>query len=230
MKKIHEFDSELRRAVESGGHGKGVVFIQKDNDNKIIPCSPNKIMLSSITMLKPHKRMLPFGFQTGYKTNIQSKIDEIDVRIRDAKRTQENKDAIKIPVKSAKDILSLIHSTLIMEEGYDWNLEEYFSILDYLAYESDSENQGFVWLITREDRNIKRLDKKKRFEDSPDTPKGIKGELKIAREFAMDIPSLILLRQNGLAENGWRGTPFWWPVLVAPKETIPTVFAKKTIK
>lgn len=230
MKKIHEFDSELRRAVENGGHGQGVVFIQKDNVNKIIPCSPNKIMLSSITMLKPHKRMLPFGFQTGYKTNIKSAIDQIDEMIREAKGAQENKNAIKIPVQLAKDILSLVHSTLIMEDGYDWDLDEYFSVMDYLAYESESENQGYVWLITREGRNIKRMDKKKRFEDSPDTPKGTKGELRVARQYATDIPALILLRQNGLEENGWRGTPFWWPVVVAPEETKTTVFAKKTIK
>ncbi|WP_282139585.1 hypothetical protein [Cytobacillus oceanisediminis] len=44
------------------------------------------------------------------------------------------------------------------------------------------------------------------------------------------VCKLILLKQNGLKENGWNGTPFWWPVIVAPALTTPTVFAKKTIK
>lgn len=78
MFKIHEFDSALREAFEKGGQDKGVVFIQKDTKNRIIPCSPNKLLLSRITTLKPHKRLLPVGFQTGYKTYITEKINQIE--------------------------------------------------------------------------------------------------------------------------------------------------------
>lgn len=77
MKKIHEFDSALRQAFENGGHDKGVVFIQKDPKNKIIPCSPNKILLSRTTALKPLKRLLPVGFQTGYKTYITKQFKKL---------------------------------------------------------------------------------------------------------------------------------------------------------
>ncbi|WP_394122092.1 Z1 domain-containing protein [Planococcus donghaensis] len=230
MKKIHEFDSELRRAVESGGHGQGVVFIQKDNVNKIIPCSPNKILLSNITMLKPFKRILPVGFQTGSKSQIQNLIKQIDQIVHNEKKAQNGEDVFKIPVNIAKQMLTLIFETLKMEDGYEWDLEEYLSVLDYLSFETDSLNHGYVWLITKEGRNIKRKDKEGRFENSPDTPKGEKGELRLARSVAKDIPALILLKQNGLKDNDWNDTPFWWPIIVAPSETIPTVFAKKTIK
>lgn len=230
MKKIHEFDSELRRAVENGGHGQGIVFIQKDNVNKIVPCSPNKILLSNITMIKPYKRLLPIGFQTGSKNQIQKVIKQIDQIVHNEKKSQNGENVIRIPVNIAKKILTLIFETLKMEDGYDWDLEEYLSILDYLSFETDSPNHGYVWLVIKEGRNIKRKDEKNRFENSPDTPKGEKGELRLARSVAKDIPALILLKQNGLEVNGWKDTPFWWPIIVAPDETIPTVFAKKTIK
>ena len=235
MKRIHEFDTELRRAFEKGGHSQGVVFIQKDSLNQIIPCSPNKILLSDLTMLKPHKRLLPVGFQTGYKTNISNTINQIDIILADLKESSphvlEDEGAFLISVNKAKEILRLIHSTLIMEDGYEWDLGEYFSILDYLSNEiEESSHKGFVWIVTRINRNIKRMDSNNRFENSPDTPKGEKGELKVARKLAQDIPALILLKQNGEKENGWMGTPFWWPVIVAQSQTSPTVFAKKTIK
>lgn len=230
MKKIHEFDSELRRAVETGGHGQGIVFIQRDNVNKIIPCSPNKILLSNITMLKPHKRLLPVGFQTGSKTKTQKLIKQIDQLIDYEKSGQQDENTIKVSITIAKQILTLIFETLIMEDGYEWDLEEYLSVLDYLSFETDSDNQGYVWLVIKEGRNIKRKDGENRFENSPDTPKGEKGELRIARLVAKDIPAIILLKQNGFKVNGWNDAPFWWPIIVVPSETIPTVFAKKTIK
>ncbi|MGV3488410.1 MAG: Z1 domain-containing protein, partial [Tuberibacillus sp.] len=72
MKKMQEFDSGLREAFEKGSQDNGVVFIQRDPQNQIIPCNPNKLLLSKTTTLKPFKRLLPVGFQTGYKTYISS--------------------------------------------------------------------------------------------------------------------------------------------------------------
>jgi hypothetical protein len=31
--------------------------------------------------------------------------------------------------------------------------------------------------------------------------------------------------KDGREEDGWRGTPFWWPVLFAPAKAAPSVFA-----
>jgi hypothetical protein len=234
MKRMHEFDSELRNAFEKGGHQQGVIFIQKDGFNQIIPCNPNKILLSNITILKPHKRVLPVGFQSGYQTHISKKVITIGQLLEKAKLkteiSNENKGYFLMPIDEVKLILSMIHSTLVMEDGYEWDLEEYDAILDYLSYEQKGELSGYVWIVTRDNRNIKRLDSEGSYENSPDTPKGEKGELRIAREIAQEIPAIILLKQNGLKENGWNGTPFWWPVVVAPALTRPTVFAKKTIR
>ncbi len=55
-------------------------------------------------------------------------------------------------------------------------------------------------------------------------------DYQVARTVATEIPCLILLRQNGGEDpEGWRGAPFWWPVLVAPQITRSAVFATETV-
>ena len=39
-----------------------------------------------------------------------------------------------------------------------------------------------------------------------------------------------LLLQNGLESNGWRGAPFWWPVLQAQEQMIPVVFSAEILE
>ena len=60
-----------------------------------------------------------------------------------------------------------------------------------------------------------------RFSNAPDT----KQQKDLARAKADDIPVLMLLRQNGQEERGWRGLPFWWPVIVTPRTGITAIFA-----
>ncbi|MEI5876209.1 Z1 domain-containing protein [Bacillus paranthracis] len=227
MKKIHEFDSALRQAFENGGHDKGVVFIQKDPKNKIIPCSPNKILLSRTTALKPLKRLLPVGFQTGYKTYITKTVQEID-------DTLERVDAFNgqpflMDLDVAVKLIDNIYNTFDENEGKQWDVESFISSMEYLANDTTSKHRGKVWCIVRTDRNISRVRKDGRFEDAPDTPTGAKSELRIAKQVATDIPALILLRQEGKEENGWRGCQFWWPVLVTPENTKTVIFTSKTL-
>ena len=40
-----------------------------------------------------------------------------------------------------------------------------------------------------------------------------------------DIPVLMLLRQNGEEAKGWRGFPFWWPVIVNARSAVTAIFA-----
>ncbi|GGD02030.1 Z1 domain-containing protein [Pontibacillus salipaludis] len=231
MERIHEFDTELRESFERGGHEQGVVFIQKDPMEEIIPCSPNKILLSNIRMLKPHKRMLPIGFQTGYKTHIQKTINQVTKQLEKwrVSAVKHKGEAFLIPVEAASEILAQIYQTIEMEHGYEWNLEDYQSMLHYLSNEHESKEKGYVWIVMRHGRQIKRLDQNGRFESSPDTPGNGQGELAVARNVATHVPALILLHQQGKKEQGWRGAPFWWPILVAPKETKTAVYASKTV-
>ncbi|GIO23778.1 Z1 domain-containing protein [Oceanobacillus sp. J11TS1] len=233
MEQMHEFDTELRRAFEFGANSGEVVFIQKDMDNTILPCNPNKILLSSVQMLKPGKRMLPTGFQTIPKSYLQREMKKLDKYVETMKRTAKAihpKDARCFLVKKEKvqELLEMIYQTYEFKEGYGWDLETYCSVMNYLSEEMDTNRKGHVWVVLRQNRNMARIRKSTgRFEDAPDTKQD---ELKIARNLARVVPSLILIRQNGAEEQGWRGGAFYWPVMVAPEETKTTVFAGKGIK
>lgn len=228
MQKMQEFDFALREAFEKGSQDNGVVFIQKDTKNKIIPCSPNKLLLSQTTTLKPFKRLLPIGFQTGYKTYISNIVDEIDDIIRS--RSRGTDEPFLLNLETATKIIHLIKSTHDDKAGEVWDEASFISSMEYLSLNTDSKDAGNVWCIVREDRNIGRIRQDGKYEDAPDTPKGEKGELKVARNVAKDIPALILLRQNGEeGENKWRGTAFWWPVLVAPENTKTVIYSNKIV-
>jgi hypothetical protein len=99
--------------------------------------------------------------------------------------------------------------------------------MEYLSTNNGSPYEGKVWLIVKKDRNMRRNRQDGRYEDAPDTPKGENSELRIAKQVATDIPALILLRQNGDQEMGWRGCPFWWPVLVTPANTPTVIFTSE---
>ncbi|NBN99773.1 MAG: hypothetical protein EBV19_11130, partial [Flavobacteriia bacterium] len=73
MTQMEEFDHTLREAVKNqiAGGGDGTVhFIRRSQDGTIVPCSPNKVLASETQTLRPGKRILPIGFQSGYKTRI----------------------------------------------------------------------------------------------------------------------------------------------------------------
>ncbi len=229
MKSINEFDESLRQKIANTDQDNAVVFIQKDSKNSIVPCSPNKIFLSQITTIKPFKRLLPTGFQTGYKYNIQPAVKEVDV-IMD-KLNPSGQSYFKMNISEAVYILRQIEKMFVFEPGYEWDVEAMISAMEYLSKNtSNMDNNGMIWGICRRNRNISRTTKEGRFMDSPDTPRSEQSEGRVAKEIANDIPALILLRENGSEELGWKGEPFWWPVLVAPKDSPTIVYSSKEVK
>jgi hypothetical protein len=61
--------------------------------------------------------------------------------------------------------------------------------------------------------------------NAPDT----KQEMAIAEEYASHAPMLMLFKESGSEEGGWRGAEFWWPVLVAQQSAHPVIFAAETL-
>jgi hypothetical protein len=81
--------------------------------------------------------------------------------------------------------------------------------------------KGKVWLLAAKDRNVRRYREEGRFSNAPDT----KQQKDSARTRAQDVPVLMLLRQNGEESHGWRGLPFWWPVILTPDSAATVIFA-----
>jgi hypothetical protein len=223
LERINEFDNALREAFEKGAHA-GVVFICKDSSNRIIPCNPNKISISSTTTLRPGVRMLPIGFQTNYIKYISDIIEKIDRVIFDKMPDETGKPFI-MELSTANSIVDMIAETLVMELDWDW--EAFKSCMEYFSKNTENnETQGKIWCLIRIGRELSRIkESDESFSDAPDTGKT---DTDPAREIAVDIPALILIRQNGSAEIGWRGHPFWWPVLIAPQRTPTMIFASQT--
>jgi Z1 domain len=225
MNRIHEFDTSLRKAVKQGDNR--VVFIQKDTSDTIIPCNPNKILLSRVTALKPFKRLLPIGFQTVPKKKLEPLVKNID---REVEMLNLTEVPSLINYFDVKKIIEMIHCSYDTDKGESWDLETFLASMEYLSYNIANSNKGKVWCMVRKDRNIGRIRQQSgRFEDAPDTPTGANSELTIAKKTAINHPVLILIKQNGEEQKGWKGSPFWWPVLVAPRNTPPVIYAGETI-
>ncbi len=222
MRRIHEFDSALRTAFLKGEHDNGVYFIRKDEGDKLVPCSPNKIMSSNIITLRPYKRLLPVGFQTDYKTHIKRDIEEIDKKIDLVGQGGDFKNPFLIDLDAANEIIDLISKTLLFDDK-NWNPKSHKACLEFLSKNTKNTSQaGMVWCLVRKDRNISRFKEDGSFSDGP---YGTKTEGAIAVEVAIDIPMLMLFRQNGYKTDGWKDQPFWWPVITAPKNTYTSIYA-----
>ena len=227
MKRIHEFDSVLREAFEKGDHSNGVYFIRKDVTGKLVPCSPNKLMLSSLATLRPHKRLLPVGFQTGYKSNIGNTVEQIDKIVSNWFDGKDEGEPILVALGDCMQVIDLISKTLELDESYSFNWKTFKASLEHLSLHSRNTTEtGKVWILVKRGRNAKRIREGGRSENAPDTPQR---EGVIAKRVSVDTPSLMLLRQNGAEEDGWRDAEFWWPVLMTPQNTEVTVFAEETV-
>lgn len=227
MKRINEFDSGLREEFEKGGQDAGVVFIYKDPKDRIVPCSPNKIRLSTTTTLRPYKRMLPYGFQTGYKTKVKIILENIDTIIKSVQPKDDKDKPFLIDLSVANLIIDNIAKMLKFESGFEWDIKSFKASLEFLSHNSNNPaTRGKVWCIVRTNRNASRFKQDGTFFDSPDTAhtEGI-----LAKQTAIDVPMLMLFRQNGKKGQDWMGSPFWWPVFIAPENTKTVIFVSDLV-
>ena len=227
MKRMHEADSALRERIASRGEDQGVNFIELAGGN-IIHCSPAKILASNITTLRGHRRILPVGFQTDYTTRLKAVTDAVDAQLRKLKAfpaAGEAPDPKEFPLDEALSLLELVNPTFSeFAPGYEdtWNLDEYKAILRHLTDEAKKKS---VFLLVRTGRNLSRevaSGSHAEFSDAPDTTRT---EGAVARSVSVTLPVLMLIRQNGGVDQGWRGCPFWWPVILTPASTRTTLFA-----
>ena len=123
-------------------------------------------------------------------------------------------------------VISLIREEYTYKKEYnnvelEWDINDMVIPLEHLTYDTD----GMILVAVKDDRNLSRereniYDKRGRFIDAPESG----GEIKIDRKNATDRPVLVLLKQNGTIEQGWRGTAFYWPVLTLPEKMEAGIF------
>ncbi|WP_152549460.1 hypothetical protein [Geomicrobium sp. JCM 19038] len=170
--------------------------------------------------MTPHKRILPTGFQTDYRTKIIPHVKRIDRLL----LPFEDRQIGKLSLSAVSNIFDLISETLVMDEGYSFHVDDVKAMMAYAA------KKDFAHIVVKTNRNIRRLTKTGVYETSPDTASTKSSELRVARQLAKTTPAIIFLRQNGKEEHGWSGTPFWWPIIVLPSTMTSTIYANKTIQ
>jgi Z1 domain-containing protein len=224
MRNIHEFDAALREAFLSGSHDQGVYFIQRDAADRLVPCSPNKLLFSKLTTIRPGRRVVLRDFQTVAKTVGRKLLQDLDRRIETLCGGAVGK-TVQIGTYAAVSIVSLCYQLLEFDDPDDEQGKAQTAILEHFSQKAEALNErGKVWLVTAVNRDVARYRPGGRFSDAPDT----KQQADEAAAHATNIPALMLLRQNGEVGQDWRGLPFWWPVVVTPRNSVTSVFASET--
>lgn len=234
MRRMHDADSALRERIDRGLEGADgtVTFIELNENNSIVPCSPTKILASNITTLRPHRRVVPSGFETDVKTRLRPLTQAVDYRltalIGALPAPGTNPAATELALDDALDLLARIDPAFVkFAPGYEdtWDLKEYQAILRHLSENTTNPaNRGRVLVMLRTGRNVSRKPSAGAHAEfnEPDTTRT---DIDPARLAAVDLPLLMLIRQEGEAARGWSDAPFWWPVLVTPGNMRPTLFA-----
>ncbi|MHB8065880.1 MAG: Z1 domain-containing protein, partial [Ruminiclostridium sp.] len=231
MIRITEIDMALREDIESGKFSEGFYFIQKyvsqnmgENGQKIkdeiIPCSPDKIRISDIVLLKPSNRLLPVGFTPIAKTYARKKSSEINKYLTDIIDEREM-NAVDVSLDKVEMILKLAYSA-VQQDEHASRFVTYERFLTTLRYLADNNNK--VHLIVRRNRTIAKYKKNGVAATYQDAPDNGRDELALARKIAIDRPVLMLIHQDGTAE-GWNESEFWWPVLFSQQNTKRTIYA-----
>lgn len=217
LEQIHNLESALREAFDSGAHDGGVVFIQNDAARGIIPCSPTKIALSNVTTMRSGDFYLPTGFDTRTGKTPQNAHRQLANNL--SKYSQNSKKFSEVTLQEAIDIIEATKPMIDInkEADFDWN-----AMISLLTYYCTANNSDKVLLLVETGRD---LDK----EHSGDKQglsiigTALRPVLRVPNRIE---PALIMLEQKGSKEKKWKGNmPFWWPVLAAPSNAAPCVFA-----
>lgn len=220
MRRIHEFDGALREAFESGAHDRGVYFLRKDVTKRLMPCSPNKLLFSDVVSIRPGRRLVLSGFQTLSKSAGAHALKLLDKKIEALGDSTEKPRLITIG--EATELLELAYENIeFPDESASDDRQAHVVALEHLSRTSATKLKDKVWLITATGRDIARYREEGRPSNAPDT----KQQKDLAQAYADSAPVLMLLRQSGLEEGGWRGLEFWWPVILVPRSAPTVIFA-----
>ena len=218
LRQIHALETALREAFESGAHDAGVVFIQSDARGGIVPCAPSKISLSDVVAVRPNDVLLPNDFDTVAGGPLRKQMKAVDALV--PAEVIGTRRFVEVGLDEAIEIINAIEPSLV----FDTDLEfDWAAMRGLLQYYSEKAGRG-VLLLAEEGR---RLDKSRSGDRSGLSILGT-GDLRaLVREPTRSAPALVLLKQVGGTELGWKAGPFWWPMLASPPQATSCVFATK---
>lgn len=219
LSRINDLESALREAFQDGGHEAGVVFLQNDASQGIIPCAPNKVAMSNVVTVRPAGFYLPTDFDTiGNKTTakaLQSLDEDLLGKCAEADRMTS------ITLEQAIEYVRLTKGAINLPKdgSFYWDAME-----GLLRYYSQISNSKQVRLLVERDRKLSKDQSGGKSGQSIIGGVTIRALLSAA---GRDEPALVMLRQEGEQRKlGWAGKQdFWWPVLTAPTTGSPCVFS-----
>ena len=230
LKRINSMDDSLRKQFEdalAAGRDLRDAFVCRENNGTIVPCAPNRLLIASLATVSPLSRHLPIGFQTDCQTRIQEIVSGIDTTLLKSPgyEGRDENGIFEIDRAVAIDLLRKIRTTYIYNRpidknrGLEWDVEEMVGILEWAL-----DGRQSLYCLRRENRELSRYRGNGAFANAPDDGRI---DLEPARARAIDVPVLMFIRENGSVENGWRGTPFYWPVLLVQQNVRSAIYGKK---
>ena len=242
LKTINEIDAmmyEYLKVHRTSAQSNDFTSMVIGYDKRINATSQNKYLPANTTVIRPKKSIFPMAFQTGSEEEIGKVVKEIDSLIAScpgyAAHTEEEPFFI-MDYEKAVNIIKLISSTFRYSDEWEnmdhlWDDNEMRTTLDHCVFGTD----GMIYCLVRTNRNMSReRDKQTDGKRWSDAPYDGHNDLRPARIIAQDRPVLMLLRQNGKKEQGWRDTPFYWPVFVVQENISQAIFTinanKKVVK
>lgn len=228
LKLMNAMDDQLREWLidkDNSDPDLKAVFVGLAPGTKIQPCAKGKIVVSDTVTIIPWTRLTTSGFQTGPKSSISKIINSIDARLMAMPGYVED-EFFEVNKYDIYEIIRDIRSTYVYDEkpnqkwgnyGFDWNEDDMIGLLEYCT----GSKSDTVMCMVRKGLDMGRVRANGKFVDAPDTGST---DLRKAHEVAIEKPAIMLFREEGSEEQGWRGTPFYWPVVVAAKNIEPVIF------
>ncbi len=223
MKEIHEIDESQRLALKKNLSHE-IVLLQASKTGIIRPTSPNKIKLGKITTLRNLRTLYPYGFETRGKTELNKITSQIDAYLKAMPGyTKEMRASFFVSFEQFEKVIDLIDSgNLNYDLGIPLDTKVWKIIVKRMLEECKSET---LHCYVQEGRDLKRL---KENGEPMDAPYTISTDYNYCQHIIsiQNKPLIMLLRQEGRAagSEGWKGAPFYWPVLVNPIFERPLIF------
>lgn len=230
MEWIDNMDHQLRevfvKAMQNPSAPVPLITIQYDRQSGVMPCGRNKLLISDLESFDSFKRFTPAGFQTDCATKLKPIIDGLDNLLQRYAGYKVGTPFL-IDKNTAYQIIKNIRSTFIYNRpidknaGLEWDENEMIVAIEKYIPQDDK-----LWCYVVTNRNMSRIRQNGNFVDAPedgntDTP--------IARQYtigAQPRPFLMLFRENGQKNLGWRDAPFYWPCLRLPQNVETCMYCK----